>query len=162
MLPSFKKILYATDLSANSTNAFRHAVALAKQSDAEIHVLHVVEELSDQAKTTLMMFMMDEKQRNDALHNRKLSARKQLEDVQNNFWSSVDDEDKSLRDQIKSVEVMEAYPADAILIQAKKLGCDLIVLGGHAQGIGHTFLGSIAKRVLRRSEVPTLVIPVNG
>ena len=162
MLPSFKKILYATDLSANSTNAFRHAVALSKQSGADIHVLHVVEELSDQAKTTLMMFMMDEKQRNDALHNRKASARKQLEDVQDKFWSSVDDENKSLRDHIKSVDVMEAYPADAILIQAKKLGCDLIVLGGHAQGISHTFLGSIAKRVLRRSEVPTLVIPVNG
>ena len=162
MLPSFKKILYATDLSANSTNAFRHAVALAKQSGADIHVLHVVEELSDQAKTTLMMFMMDEKQRNDALHNRSASARTQLEEVQIKFWSAVDEEDKVLRDQIKSVEVMEAYPADAILIQAKKLGCDLIVLGGHAQGISHTFLGSIAKRVLRRSEVPTLVIPVNG
>ena len=45
MLTSYKNILYATDLSANSTNAFRHAVALAKQSDAEIHVLHAVEEL---------------------------------------------------------------------------------------------------------------------
>ncbi len=162
MLPSFKKILYATDLSANSTNAFRHAVSLAKQSGAEIHVLHVVEELSDQAKTTLMMFIMDDKQRDDALHNRTGAAKKQLENNQDKFWSAVADEDKSLRDLVKSVEVMEAYPADAILTQAKKLGCDLIVLGGHAQGVSHTFLGSIAKRVLRRSEVPTLVIPVNG
>ena len=162
MLPSFKKILYATDLSANSTNAFRYAVSLAKQSSAEIHVLHVVEELSDQAKTTLMMFIMDDKQRNDALHNRTAAAKQQLEENQDKFWSSIADEDKSLREQIKSMDVLEAYPADAILTQAKKLGCDLIVLGGHAQGVSHTFLGSIAKRVLRRSEVPTLVIPVNS
>ena len=162
MLPSFNKILYATDLSANSTNAFRHAVVLAKQGGAEIHVLHVVEELSDQAKTTLMMFIMDDKQRDDALHNRTASARKQLEDNQDKFWDSVADEDKSLRDQVKSIEVLEAYPAEAILNQAKALGCDLIVLGGHAQGVSHTFLGSIAKRVLRRSEVPTLIVPVNS
>ena len=162
MLPSFKKILYATDLSANSTNAFRHAVAIAKQSGAEIHVLHVVEELSDQAKTTLQLFMMDDKQRDDALHNRTASARKQLEGNQEKFWSSVADEDKPLRDQVKSIDVLEAYPAEAILNQAKTLGCDLIVLGGHAQGVSHTFLGSIAKRVLRRAEVPTLIIPVNS
>ena len=162
MLTSYKNILFATDLSVNSTNAFKHAVALAKQSDANIHVLHAVEELSDQARTTLIMFMLDEKQRNDAINNRTDSAKSALNEMQDNFWSSVSDQDKALREQVKSVEVLEAYPAEAILNHATKKGCDLIVLGAHAQGISHTFLGSIAKRVMRRSAIPTLIVPAGS
>ena len=162
MLTSYKNILYATDLSANSTNAFRHAVALAKQSDADIHILHAVEELSDQARTTLMMFIMDEKQRNDAINNRTSSAETALKEIQDKFWSSLTEEDQVLRERIKSIEVIEAYPAEAILNQAEKLGCDLIVLGPHAQGFSHTFLGNTAKRVMRRSQVPTLIVPAKS
>lgn len=162
MLTGYKKILYATDLSANSANAFRHAVMLAKQSGADIHVLHAVEELSDQARTTLMMFMMDEKQRNDAMNNRTSAAEAALKQNQDKFWSSVAEEDRPLRERVKSIEVIEAYPAEAILNHASKLGCDLIVLGSHAQGFSHTFLGSVAKRVMRRSQVPTLIVPAKS
>ena len=162
MLTNYKNILYATDLSANSTNAFRHAVALAKQSGADIHILHAVEELSDDARTTLMMFVLDEKLRNEAIDNRTSAATKTLNEVQEKFWSSVSDEDKPLRRYVKSIEVVEAYPAEAILNHATKLGCDLIVLGSHAQGFSHTFLGSVPKRVLRRSQVPTLIVPASS
>jgi len=162
MLTSYKNILYATDLSANSTKAFRHAVALSKQGGADIHILHAVEELSDDARTTLMMFVLDEKQRDEAINNRTNAARKALDEMQDKFWSTMPDEDKSLREHIKSVEVVEAYPAEAILNHAQKLGCDLIVLGAHAQGFSHTFLGSIPKRVLRRSQVPTLIVPASS
>lgn len=162
MLTSYQNILYATDLSANSSNAFRHAVALAKLSGANIHVLHAVEELSDQARTTLMMFMLDEKQRNDAMSNRTSAAEQVLNENLDKFWSSLPEEDQLLREHVKSIKVVEAYPAEAILNHASSLGCDLIVLGSHAQGFSHTFLGSVAKRVMRRSQVPTLVVPAKS
>lgn len=162
MLTSYKNILYATDLSANSKNAFRHAVALAKLSGAHIHVLHAVEELSDDARTTLMMFVLDQKQRDEAINNRTGTAKKALDEMQEKFWASVPDEDRPLRDRVKSVEVVEAYPAEAILNHAREKGCDLIVLGSHAQGFSHTFLGSVPKRVLRRSTVPTLIVPASS
>ena len=117
---------------------------------------------SDQARTTLVMFIMDEKQRNDAINNRTSSAETALNEIQEKFWSSVPEEDKPLRERVKSIEVVEAYPAEAILNHATNLGCDLIVLGAHAQGISHTFLGSIAKRVMRRSRVPTLIVPAKS
>ena len=45
MLPSYKNILYATDLTPNSEYAFKHAVMMARRSQAKIHLLHVVPEI---------------------------------------------------------------------------------------------------------------------
>lgn len=42
MIPEYKKILYATDLSANAAHAFGHAIGLARRYGAEVHVLHVL------------------------------------------------------------------------------------------------------------------------
>ena len=39
MLPSIKSILLATDLSDNSTEAFKHAVVLSRPEQAKIHLL---------------------------------------------------------------------------------------------------------------------------
>ena len=33
-------------------------------------------------------------------------------------------------------------------------------MGSHERGMNHTFLGSVAKSVLRRSHVPTLIVPL--
>ncbi len=50
-------------------------------------------------------------------------------------------------------------PADEILAVAKEKHADLIVMGTHGRtGIAHALLGSIAEKVLRRSEVPVLTM----
>jgi nucleotide-binding universal stress UspA family protein len=45
MIPKIKKILYATDLSKNSSYAFLYAIDMAKRHDAKIIILHAVEPL---------------------------------------------------------------------------------------------------------------------
>ena len=45
MLPSYQNILIATDLTPNSEHAFKHAVLLARQSRAKIHLLHIIPEI---------------------------------------------------------------------------------------------------------------------
>jgi len=66
----------------------------------------------------------------------------------------------------------EAVPADEILVargnvvdaimdtvDAKK--CDMIVMGHHIRStLGETFLGSTTRRVLRRSRIPVLLVPL--
>ena len=42
-IPQIKKILYATDLSKNSSYAFLYAIDVAKKHDARIIILCVVE-----------------------------------------------------------------------------------------------------------------------
>ena len=43
MIPEVKKILYATDLSKNSSYAFFYAVDMAKRYNARIVILHSIE-----------------------------------------------------------------------------------------------------------------------
>jgi nucleotide-binding universal stress UspA family protein len=45
MLPSYQNILVTTDLTPDSEHAFKHAVMLARQSMAKIHLMQVVPEI---------------------------------------------------------------------------------------------------------------------
>ncbi|MGD2272618.1 MAG: universal stress protein, partial [Desulfobacterales bacterium] len=51
--------------------------------------------------------------------------------------------------------------AEIILREADQLNCDVIVMGSHGKGIiNQTFLGSVTKRVLRRTRKPVFIIPL--
>lgn len=64
-------------------------------------------------------------------------------------------------DMIISIEICEGFPAEEILSKAEELNCDEIIMGTHSKGIiANTFLGSTAKRVLRRTRKPVLIIPL--
>jgi nucleotide-binding universal stress UspA family protein len=78
---------------------------------------------------------------------------------QKEFWRHVSEEDKDVQDQVASIELVDGYPAEVIVRRAAELGCDLIVIGAHEHGFTQTFLGTVAKRVLRRSDIPTLIVP---
>ena len=160
MQHDIKNVLYSTDLSQNSNIAFGYAAYIAKLTGANIHLLHVLEPLSDDAVVTLQAYLLDDKKRHEILDLRVEKARKLLNERQEAFWAAQSGEDLKVRDQIKSVTVCESYPAEEILKTAKARNCDLIVMGSHERGMSHTFLGSVAKSVLRRSHVPSLIVPL--
>lgn len=160
MLPEINKILYSTDLSKSSTTVFEQVIYLAKKTGAEIHILHVVERLSSDAKMTLESYVMDSKSRHSVLQERSVLAKKKLEERQEYFWNRLNDDERDVRNQIKSIEIIEAYPAETILKTSRKLDVDLIVMGTHEKGMLHSFLGSVAKNVLSRSHIPMLIVPL--
>ena len=157
---AIKNVLYSTDLSKNSLIAFGYAAYLAKLTGATIHLLHVVEQLSDDAAFAIQAYLLDDAKRHEVLGLRVEKARKLMEEKQEAFWATQSATDKKVREQIKSVTVCESYPAEQILKSAKEHNCDLIIMGSHERGLTHTFLGSVAKSVLRRSHVPTLIVPL--
>lgn len=154
-----KSILYASDLSTHSTFAFSYAVALANSLNATIHVLHVVEKLSSDAKITMNLFVQDKQAQDAALKGRRKNSAIYLEKKLEEFWQTLPKDQQGLRKLVSKVEVVEGYPAETILRVADSGGFDMILIGAHAQGFSQTFLGSIAKRVLRRANIPTLVVP---
>ncbi len=163
MLPKIETILYCTDLSKNASYAFKYAVTLAKETGTKIHILHVVEKLSNDARIALKTYVMNEKSRDEILNKRRDHAKELLSERQNIFWlTHVTEEEKQLRKQIVSIDIVESYPAESILKKSKELSVDLIVMGTHEKGLMHTFLGSVAKSVIHRSKIPTLVIPLPG
>ncbi len=155
-------ILFATDLSQNSPHALRHAASIAQATGAEIHVLHVNEPMSDDARVALEMFVLNEDTRKSAQKRRHEMVKKVLAERQARFWENFTGEDAKIRDLVTSIEVTDGHPAEVILRRSKEIGCDLIVLGAHDHGFSHTFLGTVAKRVLRRSHIPTLIVPYLG
>lgn len=159
MLRKINTILYATDLSNTSSYAFRYAVCLARALDARIHILHAIEPLSQEAKLTLTLFMQNADAREEAISRRRQSAEFMLAERQDRFWAEMPADEQRLRDRISGMEIIEAFAAEAILRRAETLPADLILMGSHAHGISHTFLGTVAKRVLRRARIPTLIVP---
>lgn len=152
-------ILCATDLSKHSAYTMCHAASIAAATGAKLHLVHAVQPMSEDVRTALQMYMQTsgpgeaaEKARHD--HVRAVMAERQKE-----FWQHVSAEDNNIQDQVASIELVDGYPAEVILRRASELGCDLIVIGAHEHGFSQTFLGNVAKRVLRRSEIPTLVVP---
>ncbi len=162
MLPNIRKILYCTDLSEGAGLTLRYAVYLAKKTDAEIHILHVVEKLSSDAKITLESYMLDSDTRKRVFHGRVDHAKKQLKKCLEEFWKALEEKDREVSKQIASINVCEAYPREEIVNKADELDCDIIVMGTHEKGLMQPFLGSVAKSVLHHSHIPTMVVPLSA
>lgn len=162
MIPKLTDILCATDLSANADNALRHAISLAQAQGAKVHVLHVTEPLSQDAVVTLQMFVQDDAARKKALKDRHASVKQMLTANQQAFLAALPDAEKPAYETVASVELVDDNPAEAIMKRARDLNCGLIVMGTHEHGTGHTFIGTVVKRVLRRSDIPTMVVPNPG
>ncbi len=160
MLANYKNILYCTDLSENASHALGHAMALAMQSNSKIHILHVVEALSAEARVTINAFIMSKEARAEALQERSIQAKDHLKKSLESYFVGLGDDTKAARELVKSVMVIESYPAEQILKTSAKIEADLIVMGAHEKGFNHNFLGSVAKSVLRRSKIPTLIVPL--
>ena len=159
MISDIKKILYTTDLSQNSAYAFRYAVNFAKKFDAEIIILHVIEGTSEDAVKALELYL-DKHYLKETLEKREDHAVERIKDRLKIFCDKELADDPEFAKKIGSVEAYRGYPEEEILKKAETLNCDAIIMGAHEKGITHTFLGTVAKRVLRRSRKPVFIIPI--
>jgi len=160
MPPDIKHILYATDLSPNSTHAMRYASKIARQNKARLTILHVVEAPSP---TTYALL-------SSVLEHTEMKAKRaeqigyHIEQIRKRLDLLCEKEcryDPELVARVDAIEVREGFPAEEILKEADASDCDLIVMGTHGKGaLEHTFVGSVARRVLRRTRRPVLVVPL--
>ena len=155
MIPQIRKILYATDLSQNSSYAFLYATDMAKRHDARIVILHAIEPIPTYAES--YAGITDE------------TKRKQQEEMAEELNKHLQGFCKKAEAQIGSpcvelvskILVRRGHPPEEILNAADDEGCDVIVLGSHGKGfLAHTFLGSVSSEVLHRARKPVFVIPL--
>lgn len=155
MIPQMKKILYATDLSKNSSHAFLYAVDLAKKHNANIIVIHAIEPIPAFVEAYIASTEDLKKKQLDEIVE---SMKKHLEGFCKKAEAQVGSPCVEL---VSKILVLTAYPPDAILDTAEKEECDVIVLGTHGKGfISHAFLGSVSKSVLHRTRKPVFIIPL--
>ena len=160
MIPQIKKILYTTDLSDNSAYVLRYAINSAKKHDAAIIILHVLEEMSATTKAITHSYLTDEQEKK--ISEEKMAyVKDRIQKRLKIFCEKELNNDSDNVDRIESIELCEGFPAEMILTKADELNCDAIVMGTHSKGIiANTFLGSTAKRVLRRTRKPVFIIPL--
>ncbi len=162
-----KKILYTTDLSESAFHAFAYAVSLANQYDAGITILNVLIEDPD-IESKVAPFIDDNeweeiKKRHYQEAREALIGKKRdnvaIREVLENFSEKVKIEADSQAFVTDEIIVERGNPVDKILEVADSRNCDLIVMGSHGHGIiEDALLGSTARRVVRRSAKPVLVI----
>jgi len=155
MIPQIKKILYATDLSKNSSYAFLYAIDLAKKHDAEIVILHAVEPIPAYVEVYAVMTEEFKKKQHEEIIE---SMKNQLQGFCKKAEAQIGPPCVSL---VSKILVPVGHPPEEILNAANKEGCDVIVLGTHGKGfLAHTFLGSVSSAVLHRTRKPVLIIPL--
>ena len=159
MLPEIKRVLYATDLSRNSAFAFRYAMSFAERQNAEIVILHVLEEISPNTRALLSLYMAEGQLMN--VLDEKMNVAEKIKTRLNAFCEQEFRDAPSCTSRVSDIEIVEGYPAEQILKKADEFNCDAILMGTHGKGVlAHTFLGSVAQKVLRRVRKPVFIIPL--
>lgn len=163
MIPKIQKILYATDLSPNSVYALRYAMSSAINHHANIIILHVFEKVGPARNVWLDPYLYGERRQriyNEHITKTKALIQKRLKAIRENELEELKN-NPEFEDISISIEICEGFPAEEILSKAQELNCDTIIMGTHSKGIiANTFLGSTAKRVLRRTRKPVFIIPL--
>jgi nucleotide-binding universal stress UspA family protein len=160
MIPRIKKVLYTTDLSKNSAYVFRYAINTIQKHDAQIHLIHVIEDLPYAAEMALMM-KVEPKKIDQWRKDLEETRRSQLCDRIKQFTEKELKDDPVTMERIIGIHVVHGDPAATILTKIDELDCDIVIMGTHGKGnIAHTFLGRVSERVLRRIRKPVYLIPL--
>ena len=127
-----KKILYPTDFSSYSNQAYFHAVALAENHGAGLTVLFV--------------------------HTPDCHAPN--DQPSQPYWKEQLEQIRPLNQNISVHHVLlDGEPAAEIVRYARDAGMDLIVMGTHGRsGVERLLMGSVAEKVLRDAHCSVLVV----
>jgi nucleotide-binding universal stress UspA family protein len=138
-----RRILAPTDFSSYSKQAVDYAATLARQSGAQMTLIHVIESFPYSVTDTF----------NIVDHRRALerTAGSLLE----NWRRELARKDLPVKTHLTS-----GVPYEEILKRARREKADLIVMGTRGRtGVPHFLLGSVAEKVVRLSVCPVLTVP---
>ena len=155
-----KNILCCIAMAPSSGGVLLRALIEAEAHEARVHILHIIPSYDYAMATPIVSFMGEEKfeklieehkdETTAAIKAQILLLKEQI--VTEHLEGSVD--------RIADIHVYEGDPELEVLNMTDKLKADMVVLGTHTKGITqYTFMGSVAKKVLRRINVPVLLVP---
>ncbi|MFB6074708.1 MAG: universal stress protein [Haloarculaceae archaeon] len=143
---TYEDILVPTDGSSGSGRTIDHAVSIARDNDATLHGLFVVDKRRYRAA--------DEETTDDVRASLEEEGDRALDDL-------------TVRGEEGGARVMtdrrEGIPHRTIIDYAEDEGIDLIVMGTHGRTGRNraATLGSVTERVVKGAEVPVLVVQID-
>ena len=153
----FKKVLFPTDFSDSALNA---AMRFERENDMEIGellLLHVIdgETLEAMANGYSLIYENIDKEVDEIEGRMREEAMEELEKISESYG-------RMMKAGKVSLLVSVGVPHNEILTAAMENRVSLIMIPSHGRlGYSHEILGSTTMRILRKSEIPVLVIPVS-
>jgi len=140
----FKKILFPVDLSEVSPKLVPYVKEMAATFDAEVHLLFVARILQHFTSIYVPHPSVN-----------KFEA-EVVEGAEKKLQEFVEEQFES---DSCTARVVLGDPAEEILNYAQAEGIDLIIIGTHGRkGLERIIFGSVAERVLKKSQVPVLTV----
>jgi nucleotide-binding universal stress UspA family protein len=137
------EILVPVDGSTHSEDALAYAVE--HFPDAEITALHVIE-----IPTGYFAATMDDPESLPQVEHHEAEAGDLLEDLE----SQAESMGTAIHTHLETGD-----PVDEILSYAQEHGVEEIVIGSRGiSGVGRIMFGSVAEKVVRRAEIPVVVV----
>jgi nucleotide-binding universal stress UspA family protein len=149
-VPTFKKILIATDFSDDSVRALEYAEEMARKFGAEIVLLHVDQPLAPVMLTPEFGPAVDMGAMSQIAEEQRLLAQRELDKIVGRLRDGGLKARSLLRVGAPFLEIIHA---------AQTENADLIVMGTHGRtGLTHVLLGSVAERVVQKAPCAVLTI----
>lgn len=144
-MPTFDKILYATDFSESSEHAFQYALSLARKFQSRLIILHVINEPVD-----LRGFYVPHVSFENLEQEIEQGARKMMAKFCSTHVGDFTDYE---------TDIVSGVPFEEILKRADKEQVAFIVLGTQGRsGIDHLLFGSTAERVVRKAKAAVVTV----
>ena len=141
-----QRIVLPTDFSEYSSVATNYACTLASAFDAELHLLHVFEQYTGSTYVPGVPLP----QATSETEELKQHVAELLANMLDADWEAGHRVIRATR---------EGYPFVEIIRYAKEQAIDMIVMGTHGRsGIPHLLMGSVAEKVVRKSQCPVLTV----
>ncbi|MGG4607606.1 universal stress protein [Providencia sp. Me31A] len=143
----YKTILVPVDISEDvlTDKALKHAIYLAKISDAKIHLYHSVPDVS--------RFSMSYSYHYDLLSSFAKKAVERSEEQLKEIIEKIDYPSDKI-----SYKVDFGSPRDKVLAEAENIEADLIVIGSRNPSISTHLLGSNASGIVSYAKISVLVV----
>ncbi|MEO6219937.1 MAG: universal stress protein [Ginsengibacter sp.] len=141
-----KNILVPTDFSLNANKALDFAVQIAKQANAEIHLIHSCDLIDTIFKDNQAMYKEHNQTISDKANENLSLLKKSIEDTE-----KLSVHTKLYKDKI----------TDAILQASDEHHADLIIMGtlGEA-GLRDKIFGSITAEIVGKTNIPVMAVPL--
>lgn len=141
------KILFPTDFSELSEAALRYAHQFARDYEATLHVIHVVDEAYQYwMSMTPSAVPVGAPIVDDVVHNARKSMERLVAEKLTDGTTLV-------------TQVLIGRPFLEIINYAREQSVDLIVIGTHGRGgLGQMLMGSVAEKVVRKAPCPVLTV----
>ena len=169
MIPEIKKILFTTDLSENARYAFSYAGDIAARYNAGIVILHVLEDLPNNAEMIKNMLgekeweELKKKSEEEAVSSLtgKITDNKLIRLALRSLGEQISDDLLPDEDDQVEIVVQKGNIVEEIIAQSESKGCGMILMAYRSRNmLAESIIGGVCRKVLRRSKKPVLLVPM--